>query len=209
MRKGMAIAGMVGICLGILGSGRTVMDVSASSDTALIQAEVLPQTRLVSQANPVPEAGAGADNMTSLSQIMSADRNVDMKAEPAEESETLMTYEEGALLFVTGETEDGWYRVIYQDKVGYVDKSALHIQEMDVEGLAAEMAANEEEGKLIIETVEKYRAQARRSRIWGGVIIVLVFAIFAVGIISAIRSKQEEGQKKSRKQKIKIEDWNE
>ena len=57
------------------------------------------------------------------------------------------------------------------------------------------MAANEAETKFVVEVVEKYRKDARRSKIWGTVIIVLVAGIFAVGIFSAVRSnKMDNGE---------------
>lgn len=151
--------------------------------------------------NEIPSKAAGE-----ISQIMIAERNAPMKAEPDIDAETIMNYEKGAFVFAIGETADGWYRVIYQDKEGYVQKEMLSIQEIDVEGLNAEMAVNEEESKMVVEAVEKYREEARRSKIWGGIIIVLVVGIFAVGIFSSFKTKKNNGE--NRLKKIKIEDWN-
>ncbi|MCM1156817.1 MAG: SH3 domain-containing protein [Roseburia sp.] len=161
------------------------------------------------------EQAQGAENMqeTELSQIMVADEVTPMKAEPDYGSETIMTYDKDALVFVIGETTDGWYHVTYQDKKGYVQKKALRLQEIDVEGLDAEMAANEEEGKMVVEAVEQYRIASRRSKIWGSIIIVLVVGIFAIGIFSAVKpskgddNSSNNGNNKKKKQ-IKIEDWN-
>lgn len=172
------------------------------------------QSAIYAQAAQDGQAAQGIGSMqetievTELSQIMVAERDADMKAAPKEDAETLMTYEKGALVFATGETADGWYRVTYQDKEGYVEKDSLRVQEIDVEGLDAEMAVNEEEAKLVVETVEKYRAEARRSKIWGSVIVTLVAGIFAMGIFSAVRTKKEENGGKVRKQSLEIEDWN-
>ena len=182
------------------------MDVLAAPSETTAQTEAFSETE---GAPEITEPLSGTEeNVTSLSQIMSVNRSVDMKARPEAGAETLMTYETGALIFVTGETADGWYQVLYQGKVGYVDKNALQMQEMDVEGLDAEMSANEEEGKLVVETVEKYNMEAKQSKIWGGVIILLVVAIFAIGIISAVKSRQEEEPRKPYQKKIKVEDWN-
>ncbi len=157
-----------------------------------------------------PEADVIQDGSQSIfhNQLMVAEQDVDMKAEPDAKSQTLMTYKKGDLVFSTGETADGWYLVMYQDKTGYVKKEALSIQELDVEGLDAEMALYEQEVKLVVETVEIYHAESRRSKIWGGVIIILVAAIFAVGIFSAVKAKKEEESGKMREQGVEIEDWN-
>lgn len=122
--------------------------------------------------------------------ILEAKKNVSMKAEPEKTAETLMTFNEGSLLFAAGEAVDGWYYVIYQGTGGYVEEAGLSVLELDIEGLDAEMAASEAETKFVVEVVEKYRADARRSKIWGTVIIVLVAGIFAVGIFSAVRSNK-------------------
>lgn len=82
--------------------------------------------------------------------------------------------------------------VPYQDKIGYVRKSALTTQGLDVEGLDKEMEAAEAESKLVVEEVERYRAEARRSRIWGTVIVLLVVGIFATGILSTVKAANEK-----------------
>ena len=187
MRQILIIAGML---YGIFGMKTSVICVQAAYDGQ--------------------EADAMQDESqaTSYNQLMVAEQDVDMKAEPDAESQTLMIYKKGDLVFSTGETGDGWYLVIYQDKTGYVEKNALSAQKLDVEGLDAEMALYEQEGKLVMETVEKYRAEAKRSKIWGGVIITLVAAIFAVGIFSAVKAKKEEDSVKTREKSVEVEDWN-
>ncbi|MCM1201838.1 MAG: SH3 domain-containing protein [Bacteroides fragilis] len=132
--------------------------------------------------------------------VLEAEKRVEMKAAPEETAETLMSFQKGSLVFAVGGPEDGWYRVIYQGNEGYVEEDALTALEIDIEGLNAEMAANEEETKFVVEVVEKYRADARRSKMWGTIIIVLVIGIFGVGIFSAVRGgRNEEAEKNSRK----------
>ncbi len=154
------------------------------------------------------QAAQDESQTTSYNQLMVAEQKVDMKAEPDVDAVTLMSYQKGDLVFVTGETAGGWYLVMYQDKNGYVEKGALIVQELDVEGIDAEMARYEQEGKLVVETVEKYHSESRRSKIWGGVIITLVFGIFAVGIFSALKAKKEEESGKADGKSLEIEDWN-
>lgn len=131
---------------------------------------------------------------TGLNQIMVANEALEAKELPDSDSATTITYAEGAFVFVTGETEDGWYQVSYQDKEGYVPKTLLTVQEFDVEGIDQEFQESEAEGKLVVEEVERYRAEAKRSRIWGIVIALLVVGIFATGIISTVRV--EKGKRK-------------
>lgn len=58
--------------------------------------------------------------------------------------------------------------------------------------LDAEFSALEEESVMIVEEVERQRVEARRSKIWGAVIIVLVIGIFGMGIVSAVKEKKAE-----------------
>lgn len=186
---------IAGIFCSLFGMAQSGIYVQAAQDMQAVQDG--------QQANEVQDGTEAAFQ----NQIMVAEKKVDMKAEPSASAETLMTYEKGDLIYVTGEADD-WYLAIYQDKKGYVDKEALKVQEMDIEGLDEEMAVRAQEGKIVIETVEKYRAEARRSKIWGGVIITLVAAIFAFGIFSAVRTKQDETSDKAHKRNLEIEDWN-
>ena len=125
--------------------------------------------------------------------LMTAERRVEMKETPDDKAVTIMTFEKGSSVFSLGESANGWYQVIYQDKVGYVPENALRSQEMDVEGLNAEMAQEAEEAKFMIETIERYRIEARRSKIWGSVIVILVIGVFATGIIAEIRGRKNGG----------------
>lgn len=132
--------------------------------------------------------------ISELNQIMTANDKLEIKEIPDDNAAIVFTYESGAAVFVTGETTDGWYKVSYQDKVGYVRKSELEAAELDVEGIDKEMADAAAEGKQIVEEVERYRIEAQRTKIWGTVIILLVVGIFATGIISTIKNEKEENE---------------
>ncbi len=130
-------------------------------------------------------------------QFMSVRQPVDAKTEPDENAETIFSYQAGDMVYVTGQTEDGWYIVYYQNQTGYINmeaaQEALEPMTVDVDMLNAEMAAEEETSRLIIEETERYRAEARRSKIWAAVIIVLVVGIFAMGIVSTVQAEKRKG----------------
>ncbi|MCI8613918.1 SH3 domain-containing protein [Parablautia intestinalis] len=138
------------------------------------------------------EESVQKEGITELNQIMVADEAFEAKELPDDNSASVITYQSGQSVFVTGETADGWYKVSYQDKEGYVRKSLLFIQEFDVEGLDKEFQELEMESKILVEEVERYRTEARRSRIWGIVIVLLVAGIFVTGIISTKRMEREK-----------------
>ena len=138
------------------------------------------------------EESVQKEGIAELNQIMVADEAFEAKELPDDNSASVITYQSGQSVFVTGETADGWYKVSYQDKEGYVRKSLLFIQEFDVEGLDKEFQELEMESKILVEEVERYRTEARRSRIWGIVIVLLVAGIFVTGIISTKRMEREK-----------------
>ena len=138
------------------------------------------------------EESVQKEGITELNQIMVADEAFEAKELPDDNSASVITYQSGQSVFVTGETADGWYKVSYQDKEGYARKSLLFIQEFDVEGLDKEFQELEMESKILVEEVERYRTEARRSRIWGIVIALLVAGIFVTGIISTKRMEREK-----------------
>lgn len=135
------------------------------------------------------------EKIADCSLIVVAVGEVDAKEVPDENGAVIISYHDGDNIYVTGETADGWYRVRYQDLVGYVRIEQVAEIELDVEALNDEFAVEEEEGKLVVEEVEKQRTEARRSKIWGAVIILLVLGVFVTGIITTVRSgNDEDGQ---------------
>lgn len=151
---------------------------------------------------------------TQINLFLKVLRQIDAKAEPKDDAETIFTYDEGDHIYVTGETPNGWYIVYYRGQTGYINKSvsqgveavqddqglqseqnaqiALEAEELDLDALDDELAAQEVENKLIAEGVERYLEEARRSKIWGAVIVLLVISIFAVGIVSTIRAEKKD-----------------
>ena len=71
--------------------------------------------------------------------------------------------------------------------------SAKQIQQFEnSEELDAEFSHLEEESAMIVEEVERQREEARRSKIWGTVIILLVMGIFGMGVVSTVKDKKAE-----------------
>lgn len=163
---------------------------------------------VIASGNPVAVRAQEEATEIQVLRFMSATQKVDVKAEPKNNAETIFSYNAGDSVFVTGETQDGWYIVYYQGKTGYIYPKAsggqrtpgvqdaaqdvLVEQEMDIEALDAELEAMEVENKIIVEEVERYRAEVRRSRIWGAIIVLLVIGIFAVGIVSTVRAERKK-----------------
>ena len=146
--------------------------------------------------------------VTELSKIMVTKTAVNAMEEPSEQSNTTITYEAGASVMVTGETADGWYRVAFQDKVGFVKKTDLQEADIDIAALDEEFEVNEVEGKIFVEEVVRIREQITRSRIWGTIIVLLIVGIFGTGIYSTIKSEQKKKQNEQSTDNVEIAQGN-
>ncbi len=146
------------------------------------------------------EAGQEED-ITVQGRLMKAAKAVEAKEVPKDDADTVIEYDKDAIVYVIGENPDGWYKVSYQDKQGYIRKAALtEVDEINTAGLDAEMEVVEAESKMVVEEVERYRAETKRSRVWGTVIVLLIAGIFAVGVISTRKSKKNSEKEESGKQ---------
>lgn len=144
--------------------------------------------------------------ITDMNQVMTVVNDCVAREFPDNNSKEVMSYSAGASVWVIGETEDGWYKVSYQGKEGYILKEYIGNLQVETEdrgkveineaGLDAEMEAMESESKMVIEEIERQRSEAKRSRVWTIVIVALVIGIFVTGIISTVNSGKNKKKKK-------------
>ena len=116
------------------------------------------------------------------------------KEKPTDSAKTLMEYEPGAKLAVVEEPNSTWYGVLYQGQVYYV-KQADTIDAEDVapvEEIDQELEEEYVEGKILIEEIVRQEEEAKKTRIWAAIIIVLIIAIFGVGILSHLKKSKED-----------------
>lgn len=139
------------------------------------------------------------------SKLMQATVRVNAMEKPDENSSVVVTFEQGSPMLVTGESKEGWYRITFQGKDGYVRsdsvETALQVEGESLENLDRELNEMEQTNKIIVEEVERMRAEKQRSRIWTVVIMILVAGIFGVGIYSTIKANREEKDAESKTDK--------
>lgn len=136
--------------------------------------------------------------------------------ENPDESSTVVGELKAGTPVISGEkNEDSWIRISYQELSGYTKLENVQIltddtlnqnqaadntvsdqnQTVDNDTLDQEFEQIANENELLINELEYDKAQRRQKMIWGTVIAVLVVAIFAAGIISAVKkNKREKGQ---------------
>lgn len=136
---------------------------------------------------------------TDVSKLMEAMVDVEAWESPKEDGTVVTSFKKGTPILVTGESDSGWYRLTFQGKDCYIKmdtvKVATQVEGEVLQELDKEMELLEQENKIIIEEVERVRAEQKRSTMWTIVIVVLVIAIFAVGIYSTIKANRLDKEK--------------
>lgn len=150
-----------------------------------------------------------AVEVSELNQIMTVQADCDAREFPDKDAPAAHHYSAGESVWVTGETQDGWYRISYQGQEWYILKESTMDLQIETQeqgtvdlveaGLDEEMAEVEVEGKILVEEVERQREEQNRSRIWVVIIILLIAGVFATGIISVTKKDKKAPGKDSRK----------
>ncbi len=139
--------------------------------------------------------------------VWEAADDVTVREEPDRKSKTAGKLEAGTPVVVSEDEKDGWCKVRNQTVEGYVQTSDLQIvNAANAEALKQEFGVNEEFDSMVLEEYDYRQRQRRTSIIWGVIIGVLVAAIFAVGIVSAIHSNKEEQGEEEQKEKAENEE---
>ena len=120
---------------------------------------------------------------------------------PQDTAKTLMDFEPGAMMAVVEEPNGTWYGVLYQGNTYYVKQvdTKEATDSASVEEIDKELEEEYIEGKILVEEIVRQEEEAKQTRIWAAIIIVLIIAIFAVGIISHIRNSKEEDEEEEKK----------
>ncbi len=149
-----------------------------------------------SQTSPDPE-------VTEMNQIMTILVDCDARELPERGAEAVVSFSAGDSVWVTGQTEEGWYLVSYQDKQGYIPEDCITNLQIESDGteidlteagLDEEMTAIEAENAMLIEEAQRQKDEEGRSLIWIVVIVVLVIGIFATGLISVLKKNRRKGK---------------
>lgn len=124
-----------------------------------------------------------------------------MVLEIAEETELLDTPEASATVVCTLQTgttvtvaedeNNGWCKVSSQEKSGYVQVSKLKTLGNQSE-LDSEFEEISNSIQLMFDEIMLRENEEKQARIWGTIIVVLIVAIFGVGIVSAVKKNKEE-----------------
>ena len=138
----------------------------------------------------VLRANAAAGDSVTILKMVTAEVTSEAKLEPDDAAETLTTFNAGSDILVVEEIDEEWYSIVYKGDRGYVRRADTVDKPIDVEAIDEELAEEEYQGRLMMEEVEKKNSESKQSKIWGVIIVLLVLAIFGVGIYSHLESKK-------------------
>lgn len=147
----------------------------------------------------VNAAEMSEESVTGVNQLMTAVEDVEAKETPDAKAGSVITYKEGSIVYVTGETADGWYQVFYQGIEGFVMKESLKSLDIDLSALEQETEVSENEGRIVVEEVERTRTESNRTLVWGIVIVAIVMGIFLTGVLIASIPVRRKRRRKRRR----------
>lgn len=141
----------------------------------------------------VPVQASETGNAAAMT-LQQTTKDAEIKEEPDQNANTLSELKKGTAIIVYGEAQDSWSQVEYDGVNGYMESSALESFNAgdDADELEEEFNTLEEDNRRMMDEYELEQKSKRSSIIWGVIIAVLVMAIFAVGIVSAVKKGKEE-----------------
>lgn len=139
------------------------------------------------------EADAGIQSENIQGNLMEAAVDTVGREQQSMNAASVMELPAGTHILVVGEETDGWYEIYSQGKTAYVPSKDLTSPTiLDAAQLEQEMKKIEEEDKAFIESLEMQRKAIARSKVWRAVIIILIAAVFATGMVSALHRPKED-----------------
>ncbi len=118
---------------------------------------------------------------------------VELREEPAVTAKTITTLRAGTTVVVVEDANGDWCKVSYQEQEGYVPVAKLKTLG-NKEELNSEFGKISQTVQLAFEEIMVREHEEMQARIWGSIIVVLIVAIFGVGIASAVKKNKEESK---------------
>lgn len=120
--------------------------------------------------------------------------DISMYEAPNEESEVIGTLSAGDPAICVEQEMDGWIKISYQELAGYTRVENVKLPNDEELNQEFEQIANQ--NALLINELEYTELQKKQKTTWGIIIGVLVVAIFAVGIASAMMKNIHDREQK-------------
>ncbi|MDE7029994.1 MAG: SH3 domain-containing protein [Lachnospiraceae bacterium] len=129
---------------------------------------------------------AAAEDEKKANTVWQTTSDVELHESPDAASAVTDVLSGGTPVMLREDEKEGWCLVMYQDITGYLQSGSLELLGSQT-GLDSEFQDIKEAGRLSFQEAEAVKERIEAERIWGAVIVVLVTAIFGVGILSALK----------------------
>lgn len=123
--------------------------------------------------------------------VLETIEEVELREEPASTGAVVASLQAGIAVVVSEDANGDWCKVSYQEQEGYVPVTMLKALG-NVEELNSEFDKISQTIQLAFEEIMTREHEELQARIWGSIIVVLIVAIFGVGIASAVKKNKEE-----------------
>lgn len=126
--------------------------------------------------------------------VLETTEEVELRVEPSATAKTIATLQVGTAVVVAEDANGDWCKVAYKEQEGYVSVTKLKALG-NTEELNSEFDKISQTVQLAFEEIMTREHEEMQARIWGSIIVVLIVAIFGVGIASAVKKNKEEAKK--------------
>lgn len=125
--------------------------------------------------------------------VLETVEEVELREEPSSTGTVIAMLQAGIAVVVVEDASGDWCKVSYQEVEGYVSTAKLKTLG-NQDDLNAEFEKISETVQLAFEEIMAREHEEMQARIWGSIIVVLIVAIFGVGIVSAVKKNKEESE---------------
>lgn len=129
---------------------------------------------------------ADTGDMKKANTVWQTTCDVELHESPDAASAVTAALSGGTPVMLKEDEKDGWCLVMYQENTGYLQSGSLNLLGSQVD-LDSEFQDIKEANVVSFQEAEVVKERIEVERIWGAAIVVLVAAIFGVGIISALK----------------------
>lgn len=136
-------------------------------------------------------------NSATMEDVRVAQGTIKAYSDKSSSSDVAHTYSKGEVIYVSG-SDTGWIEVFFQGDTLYIEEKDSKLMsasgDIDMDTVDRELEQIEADNVIIISEIERVRAETKRSRMWGIVIILIIVVVFIVGLVTMIQNRKKEKQ---------------
>lgn len=122
--------------------------------------------------------------------VLETVEEIELRIEPETTAKVIATLQAGTVVVVAEDVNGDWCKVTCQEQEGYLPVAKLKTLG-NTEELNSEFDKISQTVQLAFEEIMTREHEEMQARIWGSIIVVLIIAIFGVGIASAVKKNKE------------------